>query len=109
VRWIALGIVVLGLGACGGRVDQGGDGGSGDNVTPPADGGSESGSSGSGSSGSGSSSGTVVPLCPTDPPTPGTSCNAPGQQGCIYVTVGSSCAAFICDDNGVWQSTTEGC
>jgi hypothetical protein len=101
VRWNGWAIVVA-LGACGGRVDSGGDGGSTGTVTPPAEGGSASGS------GSGSGSGGIS-VCPTDPPTPGTTCTDPGQQGCAYVNVGSSCAAFICDDNGVWQSTTEGC
>jgi hypothetical protein len=97
---------LLALGACGGRVDQGGDAGSAGVVVTHAEGGA---GSGSGSSGGGSSGGGVVPLCPTDPPTPGTSCAAPGQQGCVYVNVGSSCVSFVCDDNGVWQSTTEGC
>ena len=88
--------------ACGGRVEPGGDGGS-------SSGSSSGSATARGCSGGGSSSSVTVPPCPSEPPTAGARCVAPGQQACAYVNTGRSCQAFVCDDSGVWQSTPAGC
>jgi hypothetical protein len=103
--WSLLTAVGLAALACGGRVDPSDDGGaSGSSSGSGGSGGSSSGST----SGGGSGSGFVVPPCPPDPPSPGMSCTAPGQEGCAYYTNGG-CEAFLCNDSSVWQTTPEGC
>jgi hypothetical protein len=89
--------------ACGGQVDPGGDGGG--PSSSSSSGGITGGSTGSGSTGGGS---VTVPPCPSEPPTPGMTCVAPGQQGCAYFT-NQGCEAFLCGDSSVWQSAPEGC
>ncbi len=96
--------------ACGGQVSQAGDGGAAASSASSSGASASGGSSGSAAEGGpvGSSSGVSVPLCPTEPPAPGTTCQAPGQQGCVYET-GGDCASFLCEPDGTWHSTTEGC
>ncbi|HEY8041734.1 MAG TPA: hypothetical protein VIF15_18145 [Polyangiaceae bacterium] len=120
--WFALMLVVLPV-ACGGRVDGGaGDGGPGSGSgggggSGSGSGGSsggqqatgEGGSGGSGGSGSGGQGPGDFPVCPSEPPAPGTSCAALGPgQGCVYWTHGT-CQSFLCDGGSLWQSTPEGC
>lgn len=85
--------------ACGGQV-----------IYPPTDdggGGSSSGSSSSTAADSGGDGGTdFFPVCPPDPPTPGTTCTTP-HQGCRYVQIGGGCEAYACD--GTWRNAPEGC
>jgi hypothetical protein len=45
--------------------------------------------------------------CPADRPNAGDPC-VQVDQGCAYV-MGSSCAAFVCDGSGHWQSSSVGC
>jgi hypothetical protein len=92
--------------ACGGRVNSDSDAASSSGSSGSGSGAPEAGPGGDGSTGSGS--GVTVPLCPVDPPTPGTVCGGPGTQGCIYLEPGG-CQAFVCDETGTWETTTTGC
>jgi len=97
--------------ACGGRVGGDGDGGSEPSGSNGGSGsGASSGGAGSSSGGpAGSSSGTVtVPLCPSEPPTVGTPCTGPGEEGCVYVG-GNGCHAFVCDPSSIWRVSSRGC
>jgi hypothetical protein len=63
---------------------------------------------GDGSSHPGSpDAGFVFGACPADRPDAGQPC-VQIDQGCAYVFAGT-CAAFVCDGTGHWQSSTDGC
>jgi hypothetical protein len=103
-------IVVVGDGGASGGGGTGDDGGgsSGGQTT----GGNMTGSTGTGGSGTGGTGTVSVDPCPTDIPTPGTTCREPGH-GCAYyrtdTTGTTSCYPVLCDQTGHWQASTEGC
>ncbi len=125
LAFAACGASVLALPAgCGGSIVVVGDGGASGSGSGDDGGGSSGGQAtgndttgstgGSSTSGSGTgSAGTVsVDPCPTDIPTPGTTCREPGH-GCAYITTDASgttsCYPVLCDQTGHWQASTQGC
>jgi hypothetical protein len=47
-------------------------------------------------------------VCPPQRPETETPCNVPGL-GCAYGMGTPMCQAFLCNEAGFWQATTQGC